>query len=99
MIWHTFGPVDLGYIPDFLLDQDERPAREQINERYAHGGGWQPLLAGWKMSADGRLSYPGDPTMPPVARTKLREEEIFVYPYAWVAIRQPDGSFEVARLD
>jgi hypothetical protein len=29
----------------------------------------------------------------------LRDEEIRFYDYSWLAIVQPDGSFEVARVD
>ena len=34
----------LGLIPYFLHPNDSRPAKEQFNERYAHGGGWQQLF-------------------------------------------------------
>lgn len=88
----------LGYIPQFISEDDPRTAAEQFNSSYAHGGGWQPM-SGWTMGTDGGLKYPGDPKIMPVASAKLREEEIFVYPYAWVAIRQPDGKYEVARID
>ena len=45
------------------------------------------------------LHYPGDPSFSPVALMVLRDEQIFVYPYAWVMILQQDGSYEIARMD
>lgn len=86
-----------GFIPMFLHNLDPRPAREQFNERYSHGGGWRPLK-GWKMHNE-CIKYPGDPVLRPIAKTLLNEETIYVYPHAWVAIVQGDGSYEVARLD
>lgn len=87
----------LGLIPHFLSLDDERPAAQQIDANYEWGG-WSPF-EGFKMSPDGRLSYRGDPDLIPLASARLRDEEIFFYPHAWVAIRQPNGSFEVSRID
>lgn len=95
---HPHGIDLVGYIPEFLFESDDRPAREQFNERYAHGGGWSPFN-GFAVSDDATLEYPGDPAIKPVARIAFRDEEIFIYPYAWVMIRQPNGSTEVARMD
>ena len=89
----------LGFIPDFLSDRDERPAREQINERYAHGGGWRPL-PGWTFDAKTMiLQYPGDPPLRPLAFTTLHGEVIIFYPHAQVLILTSDGKYEVARMD
>jgi len=88
----------LGLIPHFLHDTDARPAREQLDANYSHGGGWSPM-PGFKMFPDKSIQYPGDPPMQPIARMKLREETIYVYPYAWVAIVKPDGKFEISRMD
>lgn len=87
----------LGYIPSFLSENDPRPAHEQINENYRFGG-WQPFK-GFRMLSNGNLQYPGDPQTRLIAETKLRDETIRFYEHSWVAIIQPDGSFEVARLD
>lgn len=96
---HPSGPELVGYIPDFLSLDDPRPAKEQLNENYAHGGGWNPMK-GWTFNPLNQfLKYPGDPALIPVARAQLRHEEIFIYPHAWVVIAHQDGSFEVARLD
>lgn len=88
----------LGFLPTFLSERDPRSAKEQFNANYAHGGGWHPL-PGFKMLPSGAIKYPGDPPLPAVAKGKLRNETILIYPYAWVAILQQDGSYEVARMD
>lgn len=94
----TPGALDLlGYIPTFLYEDDPRPAAGQFNERYAHGGGWRPMNK-WEFSG-GQIKYPGDPPYEPVARGQLRHETIYVYHHSWVCIVQPDGSFQVARMD
>lgn len=86
----------LGFIPSFLDDNDPRPAKEQFNANYV--GGWNPF-PGFTMQPDGTLSYPSDPPTRLLAETKLRDEIIRFYEYAWVAIIQPDGSFEISRMD
>ena len=48
---------------------------------------------------DTTLHYPGDPDFEPLAAVWLRREVIMVYECSIVAIVQPDGSFEVARMD
>lgn len=88
----------LGYIPDMISEADPRPAAQQFHAAYAHGGGWDPFK-GFARGEANQLVYPGDPPIWPVATATLREEQIFVYPYAWVMILQPNGSFEVSRMD
>jgi hypothetical protein len=87
----------LGYIPSFLDTENPASARDQLDQNYRHAGGWTPF-AGFKMTETG-LKYPGDPEMPLLAETKLREETIRYYECSWVAIVQPDGSYEIARMD
>src|SRR5215203_5284045 len=87
----------LGCIPLFLSENDPRPAREQLDTNYSHGGGFTPI-PGFTMLPNGDLSYPGDPPLAPLFETKLRDETIRVYHYSWVAIIQPDDSYLVARL-
>lgn len=105
MIWthyHSRTMGMLGFIPSFLSDADPRPAKEQFNENYAHGGGWSPWSVEWSLDAKRlppELRYPGDPVYRAVAETRLRDERIIVFQHAIVAIVQPDGTFEVARLD
>lgn len=77
-------PEVLGFIPQFLSDFDPRPAAEQFDEAYAHGGGWHSFGKGkWKLSlADSAMSglygastlrYPGDSAFRIIAHTILHE--------------------------
>lgn len=88
----------LGHIPEFVDERNPQPAKTQLHNNYLHGGGWQPFK-GFRLGADNSLSYPGDPTMKPLAQAKLRDETIVFYAHSWVAIIQPDRSFEVSRMD
>jgi hypothetical protein len=93
----------LGYIPSFLDDGDPRPAREQFNDNYVHGG-WHPGPQGITIGEDGSLLYPGDPPTQCLAETILHEgtscpEIVRLYEHAWVAIIQVDGTYEIARMD
>jgi hypothetical protein len=81
-----------------LWEDDPRSAKEQLNTGYAHGGGWQ-AFNGFKLNADDSLSYPGDPPQIPIIEFKLRNERVVLYDHAWVAVIQPDRSFEVCRMD
>jgi hypothetical protein len=90
-------PEHLGFIPGFLSDDDPRPAKEQINEKYVSG--WNKF-DGFELNEKSmELSYSGDPPMTPLAATHLKDELIFFYPHAWLLILQPDHTWEVARLD
>jgi hypothetical protein len=91
-------PEHLGLLPMMLDTNDPRPAREQLDSNYQHGGGWRPFN-GFKLRRDNALVYPGDPPTIPLAMTMLRDELIVFYESEWVAIIQPDRSFEVCRLD
>lgn len=101
MIWTLKHPqattAMLGYIPSFLNENDPRPAREQIDANYRHGGGWSPFKG--HTMVEGALEYPNDPPMVLLAETRLRDEIIRVYDASWVAVVQADGGYEVARLD
>lgn len=85
----------LGIIPFFLSLADPRPAKEQFDSNYV--GGWRHLK-GFTMTEDAIL-FPGDPPMPLLAETRLRDETIRLYASAWVAIVQPDGTYEISRMD
>lgn len=96
---HSPWPLDVvvGFIPEFLSEADPRPANEQIDENYI--GGWS-AFKGFKLAhKDHSLAYPGDPKILPYAEARLRDELILVYPGAWVAVVQPNGNYEIARLD
>lgn len=88
----------VGYIPTFLSDSDMRSAKEQINERYKHGGGWN-TFKGFKKDANDNLQYPGDPKLQPLAKITFRDEVLLIYESGLTVIKQPDGSWEAARLD
>jgi hypothetical protein len=88
----------LGYIPGFLFADDPHSATVQLSRAYQHGGGWSPFK-GHTMLPNGDLKYPGDPPTRLLAEARLREETIRIYDFAWVAVIQPDGTFEVCRMD
>lgn len=91
----------LGFLPMILRADDPRPAREQIEERYAHGGGYHPYPDGaWTFSGNS-MKFPGDPPLLPLASLALplSHEELFVYDHALVRIQQADGSSRVTRMD
>jgi hypothetical protein len=91
----------VGYLPAFFNEDDPRSAKEQINENYQHGGGWRCFSdPAFTMSKDHTsLAYPDDPPMRLIAMAKLRNEKLFFYEGSWLAIVQPDGSHEIARVD
>lgn len=93
-------PDLLGLIPSFLDDADDRSARQQLDANYGHGGGWRPMQ-GFTLRGNGNASlhYKGDPPLEWIAVTNLRDEVIHVFRYSWVMITQPNGSYEIARMD
>ena len=98
MIWTTVGRVDLGFLPGLIDEDDPRGVKEQLADKYDYGGGWQPM-PGFTLLPSFTLTYPGDPPMQPVAMTLLRGEKILLYQYSFLCVVQPDGSFEVSRVD
>jgi hypothetical protein len=99
MIWKAFGrQVDLGFLPSLISEDDPRPVAQQLDDKYRHGGGWQPM-PGWKLSEDRSLKFPEDPPMKPLAMSTLRHETLLFYEYSFLAIVQLNGSFEVSRID
>jgi hypothetical protein len=88
----------LGLLPAMLDTLDPASAREQLHRGYSHGGGWRPFK-GCKLNDDNSLSYPGDPDTMPMAQAQLGDELIVFYQHAWVAVIQPDRSYEVCRMD
>jgi hypothetical protein len=100
MIWTLHNgafPELLGFLPGMLSEEDPRPAREQFDANYQHGGGWRPQARFELRGTD--LCYPNDPPLTVLAQTRLRDETIRLYPYGYVVILQPDGSFEACRMD
>lgn len=112
LVWELLNagkPGHLGIIPDFLDGRDDRDAVAQINESYAHGGGWNKFdgfelvnrnFAGVELPfPDWRLQYPDDPAYHPLAVTTLRHEIIMLFSHCWVLVYNRDGGHSVARLD
>ena len=87
---------NLGLIPYFLDADNPASASTQFNKAYVSG--WSPFQ-GFKLLPNNVLTYPGDPPTHPLAVAHLRDELIVFYEHAWVAIIQPDRSFEVCRMD
>jgi hypothetical protein len=56
-------------------------------------------MKNFKLLEGDKLSYPGDPVLEPLGEIQLRDERIVMYQYSIVAVIQPDGSFEAARMD
>lgn len=98
---HPRGIELAGHIPNEIVRFDDpRPAREQINDRYNFGGGWSPMK-GWAFDPKTfEIVYQGDEAYDAVLLMELSSgERLFVYRYAWVCIVQPNGTFEVSRMD
>ena len=86
----------LGYLPTFLTLTSPLSAKEQININYRPG--WSSFK-GFTLNEDNSLSYPYDPPLFPLASTILRDDLICYYRSSWVAIIQPNRTFDVARID
>ena len=91
-------PDHVGMIPHWLDESDMRNARDQLDDHYQHGGGWRPF-EGFKLNRDKSIEYDGDPALKPLAIMKLRDEIVVMYQYGWVMILQPNGTFEICRMD
>lgn len=93
----------IGLIPHLIWD-NATPAREIFAKTYAHGGGWNPF-EGFKLVIrdDGRrtIKYPGDPALVELASAvrPTTGETIVVFQHAWVMVIQPNGDFEISRMD
>ena len=94
----TYPAEHLGFLPDSLDETDPRPAKEQINENYQHGGGWRPVI-GCELLPSMDIQYPGDPPCRLLASTQFRNEIIQLYGHSWLLILQEDGTWEISRVD
>lgn len=92
----------LGFLPDILMSEDKRPVKEQLEDRYRHGGGWRPF-GDKKFKLNPKtlvLTYPGDPPFKPCATTQIGDEKVVFYAQcSLLAVIQPDGKWEVTRVD
>src|SRR5580704_18007890 len=91
-----FRPEWFGFLPEILLAEDERPVKEQLDDRYSHGGGFRPF-GDKKFKLDQMtkvLRYPGDPPFMPAAWTQIGVETVVFYPQcSLLAIIQKDGAW------
>jgi hypothetical protein len=92
------SPEQLGSLPYWLDPADKRPAKEQLDAHYQHGGGWRPF-EGFKMTTGWGIKYPGDEPLEPIGFLRFRDEVVIFYPCSWVLILQDDKSFEICRMD
>lgn len=101
--------ADLFFLRGIFQEEDPQSVEEQINTRYAHGGGFDPmegwtLFEGWEKEGDARMSYPGseleDATeVREIARGQVRGTILVLFDYEFLAIIKPDGAFQVTRVD
>ena len=93
------APELCGLIPHFLFAHDPRPLRQQIDERYSHGGGWRSM-GGWRFNRKKwAIRYGDDPPLQPLGGAALNGEICVVFPDAWVMVMRDDEHFDIARLD
>lgn len=100
-IWYG-SEAALGYIPQIITSGDPRPVIEQVNDRYAHGGGWNSFGKGkWILNRKAMsIQYPGDPPHLPLAHAQISETEaVWVYECAWVLIDRGGDDWEISRMD
>jgi hypothetical protein len=89
----------VGNIRYFASESHKDKLSEQFDKAYSFGGGWRPFPGFTMDKDDGTITYPEDPPFKPLAVSKFREQTVYVYNYGWVAIVEPDGSFEISRMD
>lgn len=92
-----------GFLPWILQAVDPRPARDQLDDRYSHGGGYRPRPGFTNLEPDSpaTIQYPGDPTFHEVARSSLpiTGETLILFDSSFMAIVQKDGSWAITRVD
>ena len=103
LIFDNMDFAIVGFLPEFASPDDPRRLQEQVNEAYAHGGGWNSF-DGFELRchmASGRFSlvYPGDPPMQERARARFRNQIIVLFDMSWVGIIENMKLIDVARID
>lgn len=88
-----------GYLPQIITSADPRPVKEQIADRYAHGGGYRPFTGFTFDPAEGVLKYDGDPPYTMIAAAVINHERVILFDASWVMIMQSDGTYEIVRMD
>lgn len=97
-----FSPLaPAGYLPLMLDERDPRSVQEQLNETYAHGGGWNSFPGFTLIESAGKyaLSYPGDPPMREVSRAQFRNQTLVLFQASWLGIIEDGKLLDVARVD
>lgn len=87
----------IGMLPFMLYAGNPRSVREQFDDNYM--GGWRPFKGHTLDKDTMTLAYPGDPPLEPLVKMTFRDEHIYVYRHGWVLVLQPNGEWEVARMD
>jgi hypothetical protein len=107
-IWTQWGHPDTflqggaaGWLPIIFRHGDGLTAKEQIELRYQHGGGYRPAPEKLKLGIDACLHYPGDDPFNPIAETTLDTgEHLTIFEGSWLLIRSPDNaSYAVVGMD
>lgn len=79
--------------------QAGEPMMDGLNKRYQLGFGDfedENLV----IAENGDWVYPEDPVLHPLVKFEAGGEELFIYQYAWVVVRNKvDGQWRAARMD
>jgi len=93
-----------GFIPEMLSDTNPKPLWEQIDDNYAHGGGWVDF-DGFKILSGGEsepfvIQYSGDPKSYEIGRAFSEKECLALFEYSFVLWRNLEtGETKIARID
>lgn len=102
---HRFGREVLGLLPALISNEYFGNVAEQLERNYAHGGGYRDLTKlepdKWVFNKRKKtLRHRAErSTFKPIASTQIKDEQVYFYQYALLAIVKPDGSFAVTRVD
>ena len=78
------------------------PARDAFNKHISFPINWRKISENpVTIAEDGTHSYPQDPDMKPLCVFYNQDEQVFIYPYGWVAIidRLERARSVIARVD
>lgn len=89
-----------GMIPNFIDPASEEPLKDQLDRSYICGFKHQEGFTLRELS-DGTYHalYEGDPPQIEVDRWEVCGQLLVLFPYAYVAAIEADGSYAVARMD
>ena len=100
IIRHPYATIEMaGFIPAWL-SESSKPIRDQLNDGYIWGGFRH--FSGFSIDpSTDELLYPGDPPTIPLIEWQFdsHPQRVILYQHSWVAIIEPDGTFEVCRMD